>query len=340
MARVGGAKGFWDVLKSVSVSEIAREANRPLSVAIVGTREDRPAAVLALFSREKSEAQNYLPRPRALPEPVYVQEFDSFTTESAYPRESNVFDIVISLGSDRDGAPAGTAIYSLTELGGWDGLLERILDDRPELALSLARNLPVFRRAVAQRVIAQTATTNAQWALITGISAAIPITAILLPVNTLSDIVVLTKNQTMMVLRLAAAYGLPVEYRSRMKELGPILANAFGWRAIARELVGVVPGVGFLARAMIAYAGTATVGKAAQLYYETGEIATAGQLRKLYRDAYATSVEKVQKLVELARGGGGGGTRLRIASKSRSGSGTSVADSEPANEEEREPAQA
>ena len=63
----------------------------------------------------------------------------------------------------------------------------------------------------------------------------------LLPVNALSDIVILTKNQALMTLRLAAAYGLSLEYKSRLKEIGPILGNAFGWRAVAREIVGVLP---------------------------------------------------------------------------------------------------
>src|SRR5262249_20755394 len=154
---------------------------------------------------------------------------------------------------------------------------------------------------------------NAQFALLTGISQAIPLTGIFLPVNALSDIVVLTKNQAMMTLRLAAAYGLSVDYKSRMKELAPILGNAFGWRAVARELAGVIPGVGFLVRATIAYAGTVTVGKAAQLYYETGETVTNAQVRRIYQEAYEASREKVRAIAESVRGGrGGGGGRRRL----------------------------
>lgn len=306
MAKLGGAKGFWKILKSVSIAEIAQEANRPLSIALVGAAADRAEALQALFMPTLPGQPAETPRALALPETPFVQGFDATSELAGFPRQPGVFDLVIDLGGGRQDTPEGTLIYTVPELGGWDATLERILEDRPNLALALARNFPVFRRRVAQRIVTETALANAQFALITGLSEAIPITAILLPVNSLSDIVILTKNQAMMTLRLAAAYGLPVDYKSRMKEVAPILGNAFGWRAIARELVGAVPLVGFLVRAMIAYAGTYTVGKGVQTYYETGETLTAAQARRLYREAYESSRDKVRQLADTLRRGKGG----------------------------------
>jgi len=341
MARVGGVKGFWDTIKSVSVAEIAREANRPLSVAVVGDPKRRAEAVEALFAAPSAGEPAELAPARALPEPSFVQEFDSTAEAGAFPRQPGIFDFVIDIGGGRIDAPEGTPIYSVAELGGWESTLERILEDRPELALALARNFPVFRRRVSQALIAQTAAVNAQFALVTGITQAIPLTAILLPVNSLSDIVILTKNQVMLALRLAAVYGLPVDYKSRMKELAPILANAFGWRAVARELVGAVPGVGFIARAMIAYAGTVTVGKAAQLYYETGETATKSQLQRLYQEAFEASRETVRALAASLRrgsGGDGGGSRRRLAARRPARNGVEAPPEEaPLGLEETEP---
>ncbi|HEV2471641.1 MAG TPA: hypothetical protein VGS41_03185, partial [Chthonomonadales bacterium] len=202
MARIGGPKDFWGVLKSVSVSEIAREANRPLSVCVVGSPELRAQAITGLYHAPLSTSSEEPQKAQSLPEPVLLRQFDSFVPESGFPASQSTFDLIIHLDGPRDPAPAGAPVYSIGELGGWDRMIERILDDRPELSLALARNLPVFRPLVAQRIIGQTATTNAQWALLTGITSAIPLAAILLPVNSLSDIVVLTKNQAMMVLRL------------------------------------------------------------------------------------------------------------------------------------------
>lgn len=305
LPRGGGPKDFWNRIKSISVTEIAREANRPLSVALVGSPEVRQAATNALYEVVEEHASS----PRALPGSPYLQGFDSMSEEAGFPRDPGLFDFVIDVGGGREGAPAGNVIYSLQDLGGWGPTLERILQDRPELALPLARNFPVFRRRVGQQIINQTATTNAQFSLLTGVVSAFPIFELLLPANAFSDILVLTKNQIMMTLRLAAAYGLEVNYRSRMKELGPILVNAFGWRAVARELVGVVPAVGFLFRAMISYAGTVTVGKAAQLYYETGETITRSQAQRLYKDAYAASRARVRSLAASLKSGRGGGAR-------------------------------
>ncbi len=289
----GGPKGFWDRLKSISVAEVAREANRPLNIAVIGAPDVRAEAHKALYSDPGSVAL----QGSTLPVAPGLNGYDSLTVESNFPDQPGIFDFVLDLGNgSRDGLPVGTTVYSIRELGGWEATLDRIVEDRPDIELALARNFPIFRSRIAQRIINATAMTNAQFTLLTGIASAFPPTAILLPVNSLSDIMVLTKNQIMMTLRLAAAYGLEVDYKSRMKEVGPILANAFGWRAIARELIGAVPIVGVLAKPAISFAGTVTVGKAAQFYYQTGENISTAQLRRIYKDAYALSREKLRAL--------------------------------------------
>lgn len=294
----GGPKGFWERLKSISVAEIAREADRPLNVALIGAPDVRAEAERALYADPGSIAL----QGTSLPTAPLLHGYDFMTTEAGFPTQPGLFDFVLDLGAGpRDGLPLGTIVYSLRELGGWDATLDRIVEDRPDIELALARSFPLFRSRIAQRIINAAAMTNAQFTLLTGIAAAFPLTAILLPVNSLSDIVILTKNQIMMTLRLAAAYGLEVDYKSRMKEVAPILANAFGWRAIAREVIGSVPIVGVLAKPAISYAGTVTVGKAAQVYYQTGENLSAAQLRRIYKDAYAASRDKLRALAANAR---------------------------------------
>ncbi len=294
----GGAKGFWERLKSISVAEIAKEADRPLHIALIGAADVRAEAHHALFTDPGSIALNT----RMLPAAPALHGYEALTEAANFPAQPGLFDFVIDLGSgSREGLPAGTPVYSIRDLGGWEATLDRIIEDRPDIELALARNFPLFRGRVAQRIINATALTNAQFTLLTGIAAAFPLTAILLPVNSLSDIVILTKNQIMMTLRLAAAYGLEVDYKSRMKEVAPILANAFGWRAIARELVGAVPIVGVLAKPAISYAGTVTVGKAAQVYYQTGENLSATQMRRIYKEAYAASRDKLRVLASAVR---------------------------------------
>jgi uncharacterized protein (DUF697 family) len=293
----GSAKDFWDTIKGVSVNDIARDAARPVSVAIVGRKGARSAAREGLFaSAAGTETAN-----SALPEPSFLQEFDSTSADAGFPQDATVFDVIIDVGSGRKEAPEGAHIYSIDELGGWEAALDRIIDDRPRIALALARNFPAFRRRVANDIIVLTATANAQFALVTGITSAFPLLSLILPVNGLSDMLMLTKNQAMMTLRLAAAYGLDVSVKSRMKDLAPVLMNAFGWRAIARELVGAVPVVGFVARAGIAYAGTVTVGKSAMVFYETGEKISKEQLKRWYKDALETSRGRIKSLADAVK---------------------------------------
>ncbi len=317
-----GPKGAWDIIKSMSVTEIAREANRPLSVAVIGAAERREEVIRALFQPDTQavsgdmQAVPAIAPPTAMPEPPFVQGYDALTEDAKFPRQAGVYDFVIDVGNvNRQDAPAGLVVYSVAELGGWEATLDRILDDKPALVMALARNFPVFRRRAAQKIIHDTATANAQFSLVTGVAEAFPILReIGFPGVVLSDVFVLTKNQALMTLRLAAAYGLPLDYKSRLKEIAPILANAFGWRAVARELIGLIPVVGFLAKPAIAYAGTATVGKAAQLYYETGEQVTSAQAKKIYKEAYEVGRTRVRELASAMRGGkgGGGGGSKRI----------------------------
>ena len=313
-----GPKGAWDIIKSMSVTEIAREANRPLSVAVVGPEAVRAEAIRALFQADAQDGLA-LPSPVAVPEPAFVQGYESLTEDAKFPRQTGVYDFVIDVGNgSREGAPEGLVVYSVAELGGWEATLDRIMEDKSGLVMALARNFPVFRRRAAQKIISDTASANAQFSLVTGVAEAFPILReIGFPGAALSDVIILTKNQTLMTLRLAAAYGLPLDYKSRMKEIAPILANAFGWRAIARELVGLIPVVGFLAKPAIAYAGTATVGRAAQLYYETGEQVTSAQAKKIYKESLEAGRVRVRELATaMRRGKGGGGGSKRIPARS------------------------
>ncbi len=284
------AADFWKRVRSISVSEIAREAERPLSVAVVGPPEARAAAIARLREPDTSEATTV-----ARPSSPLLQEYGD---TQLLPGGEITYDVILHVAGDRGEVTGTGPVYSVDELGGWDQALDRIIADRPELALALGRSFPAFRGRVAQQIIQQTAATNAQFTLLTGIASAVPIADLIgLPASALSDIVILTKNQILMCLRLAAVYGLEVQPRRRLKELGPILANAFGWRTVARTVLGQIPFAGLVGKPLISYAGTVTLGKAAQVYYETGEMLTGAQFRRLYRDSVAASRLRVQAMV-------------------------------------------
>ncbi len=60
---------------------------------------------------------------------------------------------------------------------------------------------------------------------------------------------------------LAAASDRVIGYREQRSEIASVIAGVFGWRALARELVGKIPfGGGLIPKAGISYAATLAVG--------------------------------------------------------------------------------
>jgi uncharacterized protein (DUF697 family) len=72
-----------------------------------------------------------------------------------------------------------------------------------------------------------------------------------------------------MIFRIAAAYGEDLD-RDRAVEILAVIGAGFGFRAVAREAMGFVPGVGWAIKGGVAYVGTRALGKAAVAYFEAG----------------------------------------------------------------------
>jgi uncharacterized protein (DUF697 family) len=70
------------------------------------------------------------------------------------------------------------------------------------------------------------------------------------------------------VLRIAAAYGEEID-AERLPEILGVVGTALGFRAIARQALGVIPIAGWAVQGAVAYAGTRTLGEVAIRYFET-----------------------------------------------------------------------
>jgi len=300
MARWDQAKKFWNTTKEVSVREIAKQTDKPFSIAIIGDEAQRQAVIHRLYPEHAGDEIS--------PERSLIRAFDSTDTTLGFPSDPASDYIFIDAGGARRDAPQGLTLYSVEEMGGIDRVMERILDQRRDLWLSIARRIPGFRPLVSERVIKDAALANAEFAMLNSLPSVIPVIAPLLPAAAIGDIFLLTKNQTMMLFKLAAAHDLPLDVRARSKDLAPLLGNAFGWRAVAREIVGAVPGgVGLVAKGAIAYAGTMAIGRALTKYYETGQQPTRIQIARLYREAYSGAKEIVAERLKAIRGRNGRG---------------------------------
>jgi len=92
-------------------------------------------------------------------------------------------------------------------------------------------------------------------------------------VGELADVFVLTKNQVLLIFKLAGLYGRDVRLgRELILEVLPVVGGAFLWRTTARVLVGLVPPIiGIVPKTFIAYVGTYLVGELAHYYFRYGE---------------------------------------------------------------------
>ncbi len=136
-----------------------------------------------------------------------------------------------------------------------DAIAQVLARQLGERGSALARRLPVLRRAACEQLVSSFSRRN-------GILAA----AIFVPG---ADMPVLTLNQIRLVVRIAQAYGHELD-RDRLLELLPVIATGLGLRAVARQLLDVVPVAGWALKGALGYAGTRAVGEAAVRYFEAG----------------------------------------------------------------------
>ena len=117
----------------------------------------------------------------------------------------------------------------------------------------LAARVPLLREAVCHELVASFARKNGLFAAAVWIPGA--------------DLPVLALNELRLVLRLAQAYGAD-DPRALVPELAATLGAGFGLRALARELLDLVPVAGWALKGTLAYAGTRALGEAACKRFE------------------------------------------------------------------------
>ncbi len=118
-----------------------------------------------------------------------------------------------------------------------------------EEAAPLAARVPLLRRAVADQIVAAFSRRNA----ILGAAVFVPG----------ADLPVIALNELRLVLRLEQAYGLEVDSRERLPEIAAVVGAGFGMRALARQLLDIVPVGGWVVKGAVAYAATRALGEAA-----------------------------------------------------------------------------
>ena len=170
--------------------------------------------------------------------------------------------------ADIFGAPASqiAAVTATAGVNVVEELLPRLVAAARDSEIPLARRFPVFRKAVANRIVNATAAENA----VVG-------TLFFLPA---ADLPVMTANQVKMILKIAVAYGQEVGLE-RLKELMVVFGSAIVFRAAARNLASFVPVLGWAVKGGIAYGGTVALGKTAVKYFENDAIVRLPGMRAI-----------------------------------------------------------
>ncbi len=136
-------------------------------------------------------------------------------------------------------------------------VIERLIPKVARLAkdfeIVLARKMPVFKEAVADRLVKRTAAENS----VIGVAVFIPG----------ADTPILTANQIRMVMKLALVHDQDIDFE-RIKEIIATLGSALVFRTVARTACGYVPVLGWAIKGGIAYGGTIALGKAVDRYFE------------------------------------------------------------------------
>jgi uncharacterized protein (DUF697 family) len=151
-------------------------------------------------------------------------------------------------------------------------------------SVAFGRYMESMREAATNEIVSDTSRVNAQFAALSNIPALIPVVGGVFAAG--ADFLVLTKNQLMMMYRLAAIYDRDLDDRFRIySELAPVVGAGFVWRTTARQIAAVLPfAVGAVPKVAIAYAGTYAIGHGARVYYEYGERLDSDELAQVYRD--------------------------------------------------------
>lgn len=278
-------KEIRSAVANLNPHEVQAAADRPVHIGLVASNN----AAFDAMEEFLLPCEKVSDRKRAISgallhragDPDLPEELDIILTERGLPYPAHAFPF--------DPAQPGETV-------------REILAKREDLHLALARNFYPFRQPVVDQVIHSVSRDNALFALVTALPDIIP-SLIELPWSVTefaSDTAFLTINQIRMAFLIAAASDKPVGYSLQKAEIAGIVTGAFGFRALARELVGKIPfGGGLIPKGAIAYAATYVEGLGLDRLHRLGYGLSSEERQNSYQAAF----ERGKGLVETVMRG-------------------------------------
>lgn len=283
---VSSVKNLFSVVRELSLDEIREDADRPPALLIVADRqEDARALAENLTGLPHTHYVTTTGFEGAIDRPDSYDAIVLFDPE-ARPSSRKLLDRLNSSGKET------TAVAFLSfdpnDAQAARSARSKLLNRIPARAPSFGRHFPAFRPAAVKTVIDDTAMANAQFALISNIPAVVPVLGSMASVT--ADFLVLTKNQLLLLFKVAAIHGRDLHDKSAIvREMAPVVGAGLFWRTLAREAAAFLPfAAGSVPKVAIAYSGTVAVGRAADYYYRFGEKPSKDLMGAFYRHGLET----------------------------------------------------
>lgn len=272
---------------SMQVFQHVKDAIRKLDPEDIRNHTERPLRLLLYADSDQQyhEMEDYLvPQDLSAAKRAQVRRLIYRGSEGTGPKTNGDLEIYFDPLHELDSGESDVFGFDPAKP---DATVQQVLHRRPDLAVPLALHVFPFREEVSRRMVRKVAKENALFSLATAVPDIIPFVSLPWAVGEFaSDTAFLTANQIRLAFLLAAANDRDVGYHEQRAEIASIVLGAFGWRALARELVGKIPwGGGLVPKAAIAYAGTRVVGLSLERYYRLGKAYTRSERRIAYQEA-------------------------------------------------------
>lgn len=290
----GTLRYIWKAIRQLDPSNPIQDARRSFTLAIVGSREDEVASIRAFLLGTNPSPKDV--ESARVPVRAYITPLDDSKLA-----EICACDLVLATESAAEIGDLRGRQFSFDPLRP-ESSVKAILSTRrgEKLRLALAASFPAFRAEVARRIVREVSRENALFVIATALGDVVP--SVFQPLigvaEAATDTVFLTANQVRMLFLLGAAHGRMVGYSAQWREIVSIVGAAFGWRSIARTLVGKIPfGGGLVPKGAVAYAGTTVVGEGLIFFYATGRRMTRKEMKEAFKRAYSDALGAVKSLV-------------------------------------------
>lgn len=277
LGALGSVRGFMSVVREIDFNEVKERAEKSPAVVVIaesnGDAEQVAADVFgegALRSVETRSAKYSDVDGKRFDVIVVSESRGALRTEDVKKGVGQDFhNKVVTVPMSASGMTPEKVV----------SLRDAIIHVDIDLAPAFGRTFPELQLSAVKAIVDEVSRTNAQFALVSNAPAVIPIVGGL--VSASADLIVLTKNQVMMVFKIAAVHGRDLDNQMAiMRELAPVVGSGFLWRTIAREAASFIPlAAGTVPKVVIAYAGTMVMGRAADYYYRFGKKPTRDQLK-------------------------------------------------------------